>query len=299
MRIKNRNLYFGLILFFILWTSCTFSNQKTDFKLETSNQNPEKNEKKVFPQEETISSIISLPSGFERTNVEVESFAEFLRTLPLKPQGSKVHYFNGQIKEPEDIYIAVVDLDVGDRDLQQCADAVMRLRGEYLFKHGKYDQIHFNFTSGDTAKFNSYAMGYRPRVSGNDVSWYKRADEDYSYENFRNYMTMVFEWAGTYSLSREMEDVKRLGQMDIGDVFIFGGFPGHAVIVVDMAYKQLTGERIFLLAQSYMPAQEIQILCNNNNRDLSPWYLLKDSGMLYTPEWNFEFSNLKRFKNNN
>ena len=113
MRIKNRNLYFGLILFFILWTSCTFSNQKTDFKLETSNQNPEKNEKKVFPQEETISSIISLPSGFERTNVEVESFAEFLRTLPLKPQGSKVHYFNGQIKEPEDIYIAVVDLDVG------------------------------------------------------------------------------------------------------------------------------------------------------------------------------------------
>lgn len=299
MRIKNRNLHFGLILFFILWTSCTFSNQKTDFKLETSNQNPEKNEKKVFPQEETISSIISLPSGFERTNVEVESFAEFLRTLPLKPQGSKVHYFNGQIKEPEDIYIAVVDLDVGDRDLQQCADAVMRLRGEYLFKHGKYDQIHFNFTSGDTAKFNSYAMGYRPRVSGNDVSWYKRADEDYSYENFRNYMTMVFEWAGTYSLSREMEDVKRPEQMGIGDVFIFGGFPGHAVIVVDMAYKQITGERIFLLAQSYMPAQEIQILCNNNNRDLSPWYLLKDSGMLYTPEWNFEFSNLKRFKNNN
>ena len=299
MRIKNTNLWFSLILLFILWGSCTFSNQKTDIKEEKSNQNITKREAEIFPQGEYISTRISVPLDFERINVEQGSFAEFLRKLPLKPHGSKVHYFNGEVKEPEDIYVAVVDFDVGDKDLQQCADAVMRLRGEYLFKYGKYNQIHFNFTSGDTAKFISYAMGYRPRVSGNDVSWYKGAEEDHTYKSFRKYMTMVFGWAGTYSLSREMIDVKIPESMNIGDVFIFGGFPGHAVIVVDMAHNQLTGETIFLLAQSYMPAQEIQVLSNNNNADIFPWYLLKDSGILNTPEWDFRFSDLKRFKNGN
>jgi len=293
------NLWFGLVLLFLLWASCTFSNQKTDFKQVISSQDSEKSETEAFLQGETISTRISVPLDFERIKVKQGSFAEFLRTLPLKPYGSKVHYFNGEVKEPEDIYVAVVDFDVGDKDLQQCADAVMRLRGEYLFKYGKYDQIHFNFTSGDTAKFIYYALGYRPRVSGNDVSWHKGAAEDYSYENFRKYMTMVFGWAGTYSLSREMVDVQTPGQMNIGDVFIFGGFPGHAVIVVDMAHNRLSGETVFLLAQSYMPAQEIQILCNNSNIGISPWYLLKESGMLNTPEWNFKFSDLKRFKNGN
>ena len=299
MKSKNLNLWFGLILLFLLWASCTFSNQKTDLRHSISSQNLEKGEVLIFSRGEIISTRITVPSGFERIGVEQGSFAEFLRTLPLKPHGSKVHYFNGEVKEPENIYVAVIDFDVGDRDLQQCADAVMRLRGEYLFKYGKYNQIHFNFTSGDTAKFISYAMGYRPRVSGNDVSWHKGAAEDYSYESFRKYMTMVFGWAGTYSLSREMVEVNPPGKMNIGDVFIFGGFPGHAVIVVDMAQDRLTGETIFLLAQSYMPAQEIQILCNNNNEEISPWYLLKDSGVLNTPEWNFRYSDLKHFVNNN
>ena len=299
MRGKNMNLWFGLIVLFLLWASCSFSNQKTDLKQVLSSENPEKSEVKVFPRGEIISTRFSVPSDFERIKIEQGSFEEFLRTLPLKPHGSKVQYFNGEVKEPENIYVAVVDFDVGDKDLQQCADAVMRLRGEYLFKYGKYKQIHFNFTSGDTAKFISYAMGYRPRVLGSDVSWHKDAPEDFSYESFRKYITMVFRWAGTYSLNKEMVDVKSPAKMNIGDVFIFGGFPGHAVIVVDMAHNRFTGETIFLLAQSYMPAQEIQILCNNNNADISPWYLLKDSGMLNTPEWNFKFSDLKRFKNSN
>ena len=82
--------------------------------------------------------------------------------------------------------------------------------------------------------------------------------------------------------------------MQIGDVFIKGGSPGHAVIVVDMA-KSSTGETLFLLAQSYMPAQEIQILVNPVNDDLSPWYSTKYLDYLQTPEWGFEIDELMRF----
>ena len=71
---------------------------------------------------------------------------------------------------------------------------------------------------------------------------------------------------------------------------------GHAVIVVDMAENPATGEKLYLLAQSYMPAQDIQVLVNLKERDKSPWYTLKGEGSILTPEWGFTSADLKRFK---
>ncbi len=46
-------------------------------------------------------------------------------------------------------------------------------------------------------------------------------------------MRIVFAYAGTLSLYEELESVP-IKDMDIGDIFVQGGSPGHAVIVVDM-----------------------------------------------------------------
>jgi hypothetical protein len=82
--------------------------------------------------------------------------------------------------------------------------------------------------------------------------------------------------------------------MVIGDIFIQGGFPGHAVLVTDIATNPRTGEKVFLLSQSYMPAQDIHILKNLNDPDLSPWYKLDFEDHLHTPEWTFYTDDLKR-----
>lgn len=82
----------------------------------------------------------------------------------------------------------------------------------------------------------------------------------------------------------------------IGDVFIRGGSPGHAVIVLDMAENKATGERVFLLAQGYMPAQDIHILKNPSAPNLSPWYSTRFGTTLQTPEWEFKAGELKAFK---
>src|SRR5262245_19513806 len=71
-----------------------------------------------------------------------------------------------------------------------------------------------------------------------------------------------------------------------GDVFIQAGYPGHAVIVVDVA-KDRQGHKVFLLAQSYMPAQDMQILRNPELRALGPWYDANFGAILRTPEWTF------------
>ncbi len=240
--------------------------------------------------------LIDVPDGFERVNVESGSFAGWLRHLPLKRKGAAVYLYNGRKKPNQDVHVAVIDIDTGSRDLQQCADAVMRLRAEYLYSIKDVASIHFNFTSGHPALFTQWAEGFRPVVQGNSVSWIKKAMADSSYANFRNYLDTVFTYAGSHSLSRELKPVSTIADMKIGDIFVKGGFPGHAVIVVDMAKNRTTGKTVFLLAQSYMPAQDMHILKNPKDGTLSPWYDMDFGSILYTPEWIFYRNELKRFQ---
>lgn len=244
----------------------------------------------------SIANRIPVPDGYARIQTESHTFANWLRKLPLKAGSPPVYLFNGKLKANQTAQAAVVDIDVGNRDLQQCADAVIRLRSEYLFSRGKYQGIHFKFTSGHVAQFTRWRRGFRPVVKGNKVNWVRSAKADSSYKNFKKYLTIVFTYAGSYSLSKELTPLHDINQMKIGAVFIQGGFPGHAVIVVDMAVDRETGEKIFLLAQSYMPAQDIHILKNLKNSKLSPWYSINFGEVLETPEWIFKKNDLKRFR---
>lgn len=244
---------------------------------------------------ETIVSTISAPKGFSRVEVKMESFAEWLRQLPLKKKGSKVFLYNKKSKRNQNIHHSVVDIDVGNKNLQQCADAVIRLRAEYLFSRSMFEKIHFNFTSGDNAQYLKWKNGFRPVVSGNMVHWKKAKEKNNSYDCFRDYLNSVFMYAGTSSLQKELTKILSTKNIKIGDVFIKGGFPGHAVIVADMAINENTGKKVILLLQSYMPAQNIHILKNTHNKNLSPWYEVKESGNLHTPEWTFNWLDLHRF----
>lgn len=237
-----------------------------------------------------LSGRIAPPPGFARVPVATHSFQAYLRNLPLKPAGSPVHYYNGQVK-PHNVHVAVVDLEVGTRDLQQCADAVMRLQAEYLFAQKAFDQIRFPFTNGFDATYSKWREGYRIRVSGNEVTWVKKTGVDGSYPTFRKYLDMVFAYAGTISLDRTAYQIAP-AELRIGDIFIQGGSPGHAVLVVDVVEHPQTGAKQFLLAQSYMPAQDIHILKNPSTG--SPWYSLEEINPLQTPEWTFNQTDLQR-----
>lgn len=246
-------------------------------------------------RDNAIVNRITVPKGFERIPVSKSSFGNWLRHLPLKPAKPPVYLHDGRKKNNQSAHHAVLDIDVGKRDLQQCADAIIRLRAEYLYSRNNYDAIHFNFTSGDEASYQKWQKGYRPLVRGNQVKWRKKRGYDKSHRTFRKYINTVFMYAGSYSLSQELKTVNNIQEMQIGDIFIKGGFPGHAVIVVDMATHKTTGKKLFLLAQSYMPAQDVHILKNPSHDNLTPWYQLDFGEMLDTPEWVFNHKQLKRF----
>lgn len=171
----------------------------------------------------------------------------------------------------------------------------MRLRAEYLYATKQYDAIHFNFVSGFNAEYRRWRKGERIRVKGNKVSWVAGQPASTGYTSFRKYLTMVFSYAGTASLEKELRQ-KPLSRIEIGDVFIRGGFPGHAVIVVDKITNADTEEVQVLLAQSYMPAQDIHVLSNPIRQDDNPWYSVRDmQEVVRTAEYTFRPEELKTF----
>jgi hypothetical protein len=246
------------------------------------------------PPAETLALRLIPPDGFARVPVEPGSFAEWLRGLPLRPAGSMVLLYNGLPKVWAPPPAAVIDIDVGSRDLQQCADAIIRLRAEYLLSRGRTEEIAFDYTNGGRVGFKRWAAGWRPTPRKKGVAWSRQGKADPSYASFRRYMDQVFSYAGTYSLARELVPVP-ISDLRIGDLFIKGGFPGHAMLVADLVENATTGERRFLLLQSFMPAQDMHIVLNPGT-GTSPWYPTSFGDKLVTPEWTFEADQLKRWK---
>lgn len=243
----------------------------------------------------TIEERFILPEEYERISVEEDSFASYLRSLPVRPYDTPVRYYNGKQKL-DSSHIAVVDMDiVDDKDIEQCADVVMHLRADYRYYRGEYDRIHFDFTNGFRVNYSKWIEGYRIKVTGNETQWINTSNPVNTIDVFESYLEMIYMYAGTLSLSKEMQSIP-LEKMNIGDVFIRGGTPGHIEIIVDMAINTRTGEKIFLLAQGSTPAQDMHILKNLENKSLSPWYSINFGEELKTPEYTFTKDELMRFK---
>jgi hypothetical protein len=236
-------------------------------------------------------SDIPLPAGYKRLPQPAGTFGAWLRTMPLKAD-SKVYLYNGQLKGNQQAQYAVLDISVGKKDLQQCADAVIRLYAEYLYASRSFGKISFNATDGTPMAYSDWMKGDRFVLKGTRLRKVRQAAPSSGEACFAQYLETVFSWAGTMSLSKELIPVRDTRKLLPGDVFIKGGAPGHAVMVMDVA-ENAAGQRLFLLAQSYMPAQNIHVLKNPGGA--TPWYAAGFSGKLLTPAWVCVAYELTRF----
>ena len=276
--------YHLLTALYFATTSCT------DIKKNVAPTPPVQSPKII---EETIRGI-SLPPGFNYVENGDTSYANWLLDLALK-KSKTVYLYNGRLNPDQNAQYSVLNIDIGKKDLVQCADAVMKLRSDFLFEKDRYRDVNFLTTSGDSVSFQSWLKGIRWKEKGSRLIPYQVTKNvtDIGYE-YNRFMEMVYAYCGSYSLSKQLRSVADIHSIQPGDVFIKGGFPGHAVTVMAVAVNS-AGERIFLLSQGYMPAQDIHVLKNYSNPETSPWYQLKDIYPLYTPQWEFEAGSLKRW----
>ncbi len=222
---------------------------------------------------------IPLPGGYTRVIIQKGSFGEWLRNIQLRKDNT-VYLYNGQPIEHQDLHYAVLDISTGNKDLQQCADAVMRLKAEYYFSKKEYDSIAF----GEGRHVSSFQQ-YLDHI--------ETPNED-KHALLMDFMKNVFINCGTYTVDAMTKPVA-LTDVQLGDVFVKAGSPGHAMIVVDVA-KNNDGQKIYLLAQSYMPAQDMHIVINPVSSILNPWYEVMSYEKVITPGWVFEKNQLKRWK---
>lgn len=241
----------------------------------------------IAPAYRTVGQIPA-PAGYTRTITPPGSYSGWLRQIDLKTSNT-VYLYDGSPKKNQQAQYAVLDISVDKKNLQQCADAVIRLYAEYLYSQNQHAKISFKATDGTTMDYSSWQKGYRFLLRKSHLQKVKTATPSDTRKSFDQYLETVFSYAGTLSLSKELKKVKDLNDIKPGDMFVQGGSPGHAVIVVDVA-RNVAGEKIFMLAQSYMPAQDIHIL--KNPADGTAWYALKFGEQLITPEWIFEKNTL-------
>lgn len=218
-------------------------------------------------QQKTIGNI-QPPEGYIRTKADEGSFTNYLRKIELK-RDKTVFLYNGQKKYNQDIQYAVLNISTGLKNLQQCADACMRLRAEYL------KSVNQPVCFADN--------------SGKAYCW-----KNYLNKGWQTYLEKVFSMCGTLSLEKQLK-LQTWQKLSPGDVLIKGGSPGHAVMVLDVAQNPQSGELIFLLGQSFMPAQDIHILLNLKDPNINPWYKVPHSQYLYTPDWSFLSTQLRKW----
>ena len=235
------------------------------------------------------------PAGYER--IYNDEYSKFLRQQPLK-QKNILKYHNGQVRfnKANDIFAAVFDYDIGRLDLHQCADAAIYLRANYNYIFGFLDKLAYTFTNGEITTYKDYLAGakYRAVNNGADIEKIYNNQREDNFKTFRRWLDLVWNYAGTWSVENYDTYLVDIEDIRPGDIFIQGGFPGHAVTVVDVAVNR-NNEKVYMLAQSYMPAQEQHILLNPKNNTV--WYKLENSEIIYTPEFTFKSDQLRRFKN--
>ena len=107
------------------------------------------------------------PDGFERVRVSDGTYARWLRSLPTEPTRTTVLAHDGeQLDRPA---AAIVRMDVGRGDLQQCADSTIRLHAEYQWASSRATEAAYHFTSGDRSTWVDWRDGERFEVLGATV----------------------------------------------------------------------------------------------------------------------------------
>jgi hypothetical protein len=231
------------------------------------------NETELKP-DASLESRFPTPPGYVRVKVEPGSFAEWLRGLPLAPEGTPAKTFDGkETLSAEDDYLAgVIAIDVGEADLQQSSDVIIRLQAEYLWSRGERDKISYLSATKLNMPLSRWEKGQRLIPNGPNVFWVvkgKPAEVDHA--EFRKYLAAVFNWANSTSLAPRSTPVTDPAELLAGDFFLQSEAPYHVAVVLDVAEKP-SGERVALLGQARNPAESIHVVRPGK---ATPWFSVR------------------------
>ena len=251
---------------------------------------------------DTLKERINPPVDFERTAVEKDSFAEYLRNYPLKSAESPVLLYDGQKKLNQDAHTAVFVLPLQNNEFQNASGSIIRLYAEFMRKARLDQKISFHFTNGSVSKWTDWLekstvkRETRLDFAGNLKKWTKYEKSANEQELFDSYLKNVLANTDILSVQTYESEPVSFENLKIGDVLWDLGKPAHLCLVVDLCKNPETGEKALLLAQGNSPAQEFHVI-KNPRHESNPWYYESDFILpLRTPEHLFPKDSWRHLK---
>lgn len=222
--------------------------------------------------------MISTPLGYERIPLDLNSFSDYVRHLPLKPTGSDVISWNDQIIHRADSILAVIDWSKPTK-VQQCADVAIRLHAEFLLKKGNLHNIKYKSLSGVEICYAKWLKGKYSLSSATQNIVYKKSnrEKENTEETFEEYLHFVMTYANSSSLARDLEIVSN-DNLFPGDLYIqpdpsgSGGI-GHVSVVLDICENR-DGAKLYLFGYGFIPAQDFHLPLPGSDQGIEKWFTL-------------------------
>ena len=249
----------------------------------------------IHPEGKTVITRFTVPDGYQRSDTLPATFAFFLQHLPLLPPKTPVKFYDG-VPNTASHPAAVIDMDTGDKNLQQNVQTVIRLWAEYLFEQQRFPDIHFHINNGELIPYEQWAQGMK-LVINRKTYWTKTPSNPRLYQTFRRYLNFIFTNSNFQTLSQDLE-LSAATNIAPGDILVSGNDTGNDVaMILDVAVHQETGEVAVLLVSGGNPAQSLQVLKNTGeNKTAGAWFPVTD-GVLMIDKKSYSITQRYRFKN--
>lgn len=238
-----------------------------------------------------LENYVPVPGGYSKINYAKGSLQDYIKSMNFSKKD--VVDYKGNVKLPADSVVGTYDFEVGNENLMQCADCIIRIYAEYFFSSGQEDKIAFHLTNGTLMSYSNWKNGKRLLAFGNFAKMIPAVGKDDSFDCFSAYLKNVYRYAGTKSLQKECIRIS-LDELSVGDLVLKGGTPGHVMMAVDMA-ENSSGEKCWLFAEGFTPAMSFHILKNPAHEN-DPWYYQNElTGEIKTTSYTFEENSFYRY----
>lgn len=213
--------------------------------------------KRNYSVENSVRSKIPVPKGYKRIKTYKNSFAEWLRYLPVKSAGSAVLTYSGEALS-DDYYTIwrVIDLPLYFRsDIEQCADWGYRFWYEYQIEAGFGDNLWMTDYNGNKKTYRQWKEGRKN-------------------PSLKKFFKWVCNHANSYSQKKGLYEVEE-NALRPGDLIVqnqTGGI-GHVSVIFDICENE-KGEKLYLVGYSFMPAQECHIEKADDEPGSGGWFTL-------------------------
>lgn len=197
-------------------------------------------------------SDIPPPQGCRRQALAPGSYADWLRGMPLKPDGSILSHAGDTVSPGFYRVLAVSGLPLMFRDdLEQCADWCFRLWAEYHRESGKTDRLYLFNYGGQRKLFAK------------------------SGKTFRGFLRWAMSNANSFSLKSGCAAADT-AQMLPGDMLVQNrdGGIGHVSVIMDAA-QDSAGGKYYLVGYGFMPAQEFHLERAGADLGRDGWFSLE------------------------